>query len=489
MPSHRKRKDDSVSENDDYVQFTDEVAKKSSEFLASLNVKQKIEDLTQLQQVITSKSTRPKTHAKKNYDDEPRRRSMRLQNSPVKSLNEKEIQNQMIKEEQEQQEQQKVPKDIDVKLESCVREEYTHGSAVVHLELLVKKYNKKDISISHNEVMEKFNVVSSFSIAKVINKKVCQSRGYALGVHPRSDCLLFAAGDIRGDVGFSSFGNTLERCEFQPFSGRPVTSLVFDHDHLLASSYDGSVRTLDLHRSDLNFHLLYDNLDFGVTSISSNDADVICNDMWLSLDNGTVVRLDCRSDKENLVVGEYRVNKHSCKTVSSIPNNFIFCTASRDGTVAFFDSRMLKNDLDYLALPLAQFKHGGSVNSAFLHSADPSVVLSTSWDHTIQINKLKGSSVKTVHVFSHNNNTGRYLTPFKAVWHPSGAFAFGVGSLQRPRRLQLFGSNSADMSKFSAKELYHDELSSVQSLVAFHESLPLMISLNASGRVLEVHLE
>lgn len=37
---------------------------------------------------------------------------------------------------------------------------------------------------------------------------------------------------------------------------------------------------------------------------------------------------------------------------------------------------------------------------------------------------------------SHNNFTGRWLTPFKAVWHPQRDDVFIVGSMeQRPRRV------------------------------------------------------
>jgi hypothetical protein len=35
----------------------------------------------------------------------------------------------------------------------------------------------------------------------------------------------------------------------------------------------------------------------------------------------------------------------------------------------------------------------------------------------------------------HNNFTGRWLTPFKAVWHPQRDDVFIVGSMEQPRRV------------------------------------------------------
>ena len=35
----------------------------------------------------------------------------------------------------------------------------------------------------------------------------------------------------------------------------------------------------------------------------------------------------------------------------------------------------------------------------------------------------------------HNNNTGRWLSVFKAVWHPAMEDVVAVGSLARPRQV------------------------------------------------------
>ena len=39
---------------------------------------------------------------------------------------------------------------------------------------------------------------------------------------------------------------------------------------------------------------------------------------------------------------------------------------------------------------------------------------------------------------SHNNKTGRWLTPFRSVWHPAREDVFFVGSMKSPRRVSSF---------------------------------------------------
>ena len=47
-------------------------------------------------------------------------------------------------------------------------------------------------------------------------------------------------------------------------------------------------------------------------------------------------------------------------------------------------------------------------------------------------------SGKLVRSVSHNNQTGRWLTTFKAEWHPLRDDLFFVGSMNRPRQIDAF---------------------------------------------------
>ena len=49
------------------------------------------------------------------------------------------------------------------------------------------------------------------------------------------------------------------------------------------------------------------------------------------------------------------------------------------------------------------------------------------FDTSVIKGDMKGKETK------HNNNTGRWLTPFKGLWHPVHEDVFFTGSMRQPR--------------------------------------------------------
>merc|ERR1712146_69999 len=84
----------------------------------------------------------------------------------------------------------------------------------------------------------------------------------------------------------------------------------------------------------------------------------------------------------------------------------------------------------------------------------------------------------------HDNQTGRYLTVFQAQWDPKQENAFVVGSMARPRQIEVY-SCRWDKKKPACHRVMSlqdpDFLSSVQSRNAFHPNRDL-VGGNASGR-------
>lgn len=81
--------------------------------------------------------------------------------------------------------------------------------------------------------------------------------------------------------------------------------------------------------------------------------------------------------------------------------------------------------------------------------------------------------------FSHNMQTGRWLSKLSAVWDPKQEECFAVGSLSRPCKLQIFHHNGRLQHSFTDPE----NLSTVPSVVAFHPSRNALLAGNASGRL------
>ncbi|CAN8028430.1 unnamed protein product [Ixodes persulcatus] len=80
--------------------------------------------------------------------------------------------------------------------------------------------------------------------------------------------------------------------------------------------------------------------------------------------------------------------------------------------------------------------------------------------------------------FVHNNMTGRWLTPFKAVWMPRCEDLFLVGSMEYPRRVEVFSSAGTLLHTLKG-----DSLTSICSLVDVHPDRFVVAGGNSSGRV------
>ena len=81
----------------------------------------------------------------------------------------------------------------------------------------------------------------------------------------------------------------------------------------------------------------------------------------------------------------------------------------------------------------------------------------------------------------HNNNTGRWLTPFRAAWHPSLDGMLVTGSMERPRQIEVWQTKTGSLE--NVKKLMGDDLGSVCSLVGIHPSHEVITGANSSGRV------
>eukprot|EP00658_Telonema_sp_P-2_P014759 TRINITY_DN15636_c0_g1_i1.p2 TRINITY_DN15636_c0_g1~~TRINITY_DN15636_c0_g1_i1.p2 ORF type:complete len:113 (-),score=25.17 TRINITY_DN15636_c0_g1_i1:217-555(-) len=88
----------------------------------------------------------------------------------------------------------------------------------------------------------------------------------------------------------------------------------------------------------------------------------------------------------------------------------------------------------------------------------------------------------------HDNQTGRYLSVFHARWDPKEDGAFVVGSMCKPRQVEVYnctwGEGKQKTKCHRIMSLQDSEcIASVQSRNCFHPTRDIVISGNASGRV------
>ncbi|XP_068685832.1 uncharacterized protein [Montipora foliosa] len=80
----------------------------------------------------------------------------------------------------------------------------------------------------------------------------------------------------------------------------------------------------------------------------------------------------------------------------------------------------------------------------------------------------------------HDNHVGRWLTSFRATWDPKFDKYAVVGSMKRPRQIDIFSSEERSSALM---HLTHENLNSVNSLNVFHPSVNMLAGGNSSGKV------
>jgi len=116
------------------------------------------------------------------------------------------------------------------------------------------------------------------------------------------------------------------------------------------------------------------------------------------------------------------------------------CLIFQKSTWNILDSLVKIWDLRHMRSELIALEHSRSVRSAQFSPETGQQVLTTSFEDTINIwHHAKGSHMTHFDrrlKMRHNNQTGRWLAPFAAVWHPRTEGFFICGSLESVRRVK-----------------------------------------------------
>ena len=164
----------------------------------------------------------------------------------------------------------------------------------------------------------------------------------------------------------------------------------------------------------------------------------------------------------------------------------IIVTASLDRTMKLWDfRRMVKSENGPHPAILAEYTCPLSVSSAYINSRG--TALATSYDDTIKIfdlPNLKGwrndvpEEIQPTNVVRHNNQTGRWLTVFKAQWHQnpeSGNEKFTIGNMNRG--IDVYSAKGDTLLQFR-----DERITAVPAVVKFHPTQDWIIAGNASGK-------
>ncbi|KAJ1915824.1 DNA-directed DNA polymerase epsilon, subunit B [Mycoemilia scoparia] len=337
-------------------------------------------------------------------------------------------------------------------------------------------------------------------------------RTYDLAVHPSKTSLLVGAGDKEGTLGFwripedewnqavqekngpkpeaaseedvvlpdtfrfAAHGGTISCVSFSPLNP----------EHFFSASYDGMIKKLDLGQAGIFTDILQYDEEPVINSFSIDGSGSSLTFLF-SCHNGVVGRHDIRTKSSDYDLWPLHGAKVGCVDVNPAKPCY-FTTSSLDRTTRIWDVRKIAPiEPDDMPIP-AEVWHrdeSKSVTSSYFHHGGKKL-LTTSFDHNVRVfdfdteKGLETGTVGSLIQIPHNVKTGRWVTMFRATWNPNPSYApcFVVGN--KDRLADIYCGTSGELV---GRLCDHDALPTIPAVNKFHPHLPIVVSANASGRV------
>ncbi|NXK67531.1 WDR76 protein, partial [Sylvietta virens] len=303
-------------------------------------------------------------------------------------------------------------------------------------------------------------VLGEENVRKVVKTRVC-----SMAIHPSESTTLVAAGDKSGHIGLwnVSCGTEDGAHIFIPHSYQ-VSCMHFspcNPAHLLSLGSD-TLRCGDVTRAVFD-EICRSEENFSCFDFLEENACTAIVSQWA----GDVAVVDRRTPGLSWELSA-DIGFGRTRTVHVHPVNRQYFLAAGSVDVCVFDVRYLKAKGNK---PLSSLTgHTKSVASAYFSPVTGSRVVTVCADDKLRT---------FLFPCRHNNNTGRWLTRFRAIWDPKQEHCFLVGSMAQPRQIQVF----QDTGKLLHSFCNMDCLSSVCSINVVHPSQNILVGGNSSGRL------
>lgn len=329
----------------------------------------------------------------------------------------------------------------------------------------------------YQEMVERL-AVSEGDVAKIVPERI-----FSIAVHPSTERLLVMAGDKYGKLGFfePDLANEEECVTVLSVHSRPITSISIDPlqpQRLFTAAYDSVVRLLDV--ATRQSVAVWDADEDEHGAVTSGSFDHHRGQVWCGHETGMVSIIDAKA--RAVKPSHHALHSGKIRSVMVCPTDSnMVATASHDCTVRLWDVRKMPGKAGAKSGELMEWRHGKGVNFASWAPISGSHIVSTSTDDTLRVLSgfSDGGKKPEEKVIKHDNQTGRWLTPFRAVHDPKCDSAFMVGAMLQPRQIEVFSSASGNR----IKKLTHDNFSTITSLNAAHPILNVIAGGNSSGKV------
>ncbi|TDZ59707.1 DNA damage-binding protein cmr1 [Colletotrichum trifolii] len=350
------------------------------------------------------------------------------------------------------------------------------------------------------KLREKMNGLELYQKWAPNDIKITPLRIYSASFHPTEDKPLIFSGDKEGAFGVfdaSQPGPKVEDDEdaeddwFEPAIGayklhtRTITSILvspFDQQKVYTSSYDSSIRVLDLQAD----------MCVPVWEPQDNEEELPISGIDIPLDNqniiyfstlqGAVGKVDIRDPKSTEV---WHLSDNKIGGFSLNPREpHLIATASLDRTVKIWDVRKVtgKGDMRY---PELLYEHDSRLSVSHAAWSSGGHVATSSYDDTIKIYDFNdreawgSEGMEPAHIVKHNNQTGRWVTILKPQWQKrpkDGIQKFAIGNMNR--FVDVYAANGEQLAQLGG-----DGISAVPAVAQFHPTMDWVAGGTASGKL------
>jgi WD40 repeat protein len=272
---------------------------------------------------------------------------------------------------------------------------------------------------------------------------------------------------------------------------RTITSFVFpaDGNSIYSSSYDSSVRKLDLHKGVAVeiWAPEASNEDFPISAIAIPQKHP--NTLLFSSLEGSFARHDLRTSSKETEIWQLTDKKIGGFSVHPLYPHLI-ATASLDRTLKIWDLRNITGKGDSRAPDLLG-EHESRLSVSHPSFSAAGHVATSSYDDTIKIHsflnagswkighELDAKTMKPTAVIKHNNQTGRWVTILKPQWQEKpqdGIQKFAIGNMNR--FVDIYASDGEQLAQLGG-----EGITAVPAVAHLHPTREWVAGGTASGKL------